>query len=749
MSQQDTQQGAVQWLQAPTVSVPLEVHDLCSQLRSNMEAALQMHCEALQQRAGQWLVNPGAEAVQPPAAGGLTQSQLDALTVESPQRKASNSILRNRGWSEPQKAAMVLNYGETVGTAENSRCSSAKSEPISGVRSPSVFVLSPGKNIANAEDEVQPDSNVDYDCDASVSSTRSSSSPSHLRGLGPEAEPLSSQVDAFSGGSQDDSNSETLPAQPAVSPPGVVPHSPNSFHLLGDHAQGNALLLRSPKGDDILLSPSKAGAGVQGGPGAGVGLADSPLKQMSSSCLPSSLTSFSPALTPAEQKAHRPMISQMSLDSLEHTRGSKKALVYSPLSKRKLAVLEAKQSRLQRVVKSRGYELLSAAFIVFNVVFIALETDLRAQFVSSSPREAYDDDEGEGRIYSFVAANLFCTVFVLDLLLRIHAEKASFFMSREKGWNVFDIVVVLTAVVEVIVHWYEIFSGIDSFARAFLRKFSMLRIIRVLRVVSHTRAVKVIRFMRELRLMVFSLTGTLKSLFWAIVLLFIILLVFGVFFTDGTITYLLANPSLSIDTTKELRMYFGSLSTSIVSLFMAMSGGEDWANLWHALEPLPFEYQGAFLAFITFAILALLNVVTAVFVEAAMQVSQNDKELVVLEEMESKSEGIHMMQQVFEELDTNDSGALSLEEFEKHIEDEKLTAFLASFDLDVSQVRTLFTLLDVDRTGEVDLDEFVSGCLRLKGGAKSLDMAILKYQVEWILHNITSWEKKFDVLLHK
>merc|ERR1719158_894452 len=96
------------------------------------------------------------------------------------------------------------------------------------------------------------------------------------------------------------------------------------------------------------------------------------------------------------------------------------------------------------------------------------------------------------------------------------------------------------------------------------------------------------------------------------------------------------------------------------------------------------------------------------------------------------------MEQVFEELDTNDSGALSLGEFEKHIEDEKL----AAFDLDVSQVRTLFTLLDVDRTGEVDLDEFVSGCLRLKGGAKSLDMAILKYQVEWILHNIITWDKK-------
>merc|ERR1719433_1171986 len=131
-----------------------------------------------------------------------------------------------------------------------------------------------------------------------------------------------------------------------------------------------------------------------------------------------------------------------------------------------------------------------------------------------------------------------------------------------------------------------------------------------------------------------------------------------------------------------------------------------------------------------------MNVITAIFVETAMQMAQDDRELVVMEEMNDKAEFIAIMQQVFQELDTNDSGALSLEEFEKHIEDEKITAFLASLDLDVSQVRTLFILLDVDQTGEVDLDEFVTGCLRLKGGAKSLDMAIVKFQVAWILHNV-------------
>merc|ERR1712023_3116 len=114
------------------------------------------------------------------------------------------------------------------------------------------------------------------------------------------------------------------------------------------------------------------------------------------------------------------------------------------------------------------------------------------------------------------------------------------------------------------------------------------------------------------------------------------------------------------------------------------------------LDPLPWEYRLIFLIFITFAILALLNVVTAVFVNAAMQRSQCDREMIVQQEMQETGEFTSIMQQVFLELDDNDSGALSLDEFEKHIEDEKITAYLHSPDIDVSRVRELFCLLDVD-----------------------------------------------------
>merc|ERR1719464_326212 len=138
-----------------------------------------------------------------------------------------------------------------------------------------------------------------------------------------------------------------------------------------------------------------------------------------------------------------------------------------------------------------------------------------------------------------------------------------------------------------------------------------------------------------------------------------------------------------------------------------MSGGEDWALFLGELAPMPIEYTILFLVFVTFAVLALLNVVTAVFINAALQRSQNDRELAVQQELESKDELVSVIQEVFMELDTNQSGSLSIDEFQKHIEDEKIQAYLRSRQIDIGQVRTLFFLLDVDETGDVDMEEFV------------------------------------------
>merc|ERR1740123_1050009 len=118
---------------------------------------------------------------------------------------------------------------------------------------------------------------------------------------------------------------------------------------------------------------------------------------------------------------------------------------------------------------------------------------------------------------------------------------------------------------------------------------------------------------------------------------------------------------------QELLRYFGGLFTTMASLYQAISGGEDWSNVLKPLVALGATYQCVFYMFITFSMFAMLNVVTSVFVDSTMQRSQNDREFVVETELQGKKKFIEMMEQVFEELDSDGSGQIMLSELEEHM----------------------------------------------------------------------------------
>lgn len=86
------------------------------------------------------------------------------------------------------------------------------------------------------------------------------------------------------------------------------------------------------------------------------------------------------------------------------------------------------------------------------------------------------------------------------------------------------------------------------------------------------------------------------------------------------------------------------------------------------------------------------------------------------------------LKEIFYDADEDESGSLSRDEFEQHLNDERVKAYLQTLDLDVADARGLYRLLDLDGMGEVGIEDFVSGCLRLKGPAKSIDVCTLIFE---------------------
>merc|ERR1719329_440257 len=239
--------------------------------------------------------------------------------------------------------------------------------------------------------------------------------------------------------------------------------------------------------------------------------------------------------------------------------------------------------------------------------------------------------------------------------------------------------------------------------------------------------------------MVYSIVQSLLSLLWVFLLLLLIVYVFAIVFLNAANDYARRSHWHNVDPVLfEIEDLYGTLSKCILTLFMAISGGADWQDLMRPLAAVHDGYRFIFVAYIFFVVFGVLNVVTGAFVDNFSLVSQRDRDVVIEEEMRREQNYVQDMKHIFEGADKDSSGHLSLEEFETHLQDSRVNAFFNTLELDTSQARMLFILLDIDGTNEVGIDEFVTGCMRLKGDAKSIDVNMLLYQSNYMISKINA-----------
>merc|ERR1712187_9201 len=101
------------------------------------------------------------------------------------------------------------------------------------------------------------------------------------------------------------------------------------------------------------------------------------------------------------------------------------------------------------------------------------------------------------------------------------------------------------------------------------------------------------------------------------------------------------------------------------------------------------------------------------------------------------------------DLDEDGSGFISFNEIEDHLQSEAVQEYFKAIDVDPSEAKHLFEMLDINGSGEIDLEEFLSGCLRLQGPAKALDLLLVTrenrrffYKVETQMARILSLLKR-------
>jgi len=376
---------------------------------------------------------------------------------------------------------------------------------------------------------------------------------------------------------------------------------------------------------------------------------------------------------------------------------------------------------------------VSMCLVILNTIFIGYQ--VRADL------EAAKVDETLGLWVDYVDIS-FTVAFCIELCVLLRLKGSLFFMGDDRYWNFFEVALITSSVLEWVLHTMDF-----SFVRS-LRIFKAIRVVRVLRVV---------RFVRELRVMVASVLCSLASLSWAVVFLAFLLYLFSLVILQDVITHFRA--SANVD--PQLVEFYGSLLDSMITLFMAITGGDDWRQL---LEPLQkvswYFYTPFFIFYVAFTVFGVMNILTAIFVEAAGRISNIDRDLVIQEQMAQTDEHANALRKVFHDADVDGTLQLELHTFESHLRDRDVLAYLKFLEIDVYEARELFQLLDVDETGAVDIDEFVIGMMRLKGAAKGVDVANLMYEnkkisvrlvafMKFVEDNFTALGESLDVDMSK
>jgi hypothetical protein len=393
-----------------------------------------------------------------------------------------------------------------------------------------------------------------------------------------------------------------------------------------------------------------------------------------------------------------------------------------------------KITKLQWFVNSFYFRAVVSAAILVSGICIGFQVDSQLKNVYKGQ---VDDDEWR-HVDIF-----FAVFFTLELIIRVAAERWDFIFGENWAWNLFDSALVTEAIIDMALTNVQSNSAAPDFSFA-----------RLLRLVRFTRVLRILRAMRSfqtLRVMVFSILSSMVSLLWVFLLIFFMIYFFAVLFASGIAEWFTINASSSEvalvpDSVEEK---YGSIADVMMSLFMCISGGDDWSVMVTPLYEVHSFYVLLFVVYIFFMTLGVLNVVVGHFVDNAARASAKDRESVVKNELRQEKEYLLKIQSIFRDADKDHDGQLSWTEFEEYLSNGTAAAYFSTTGLDANIARTLFLLLDVDDTDKVGIEEFIGGCMRLKGAARSLDVNMLLYETEKMCYKLTEFMQETTDTLDK
>jgi hypothetical protein len=294
---------------------------------------------------------------------------------------------------------------------------------------------------------------------------------------------------------------------------------------------------------------------------------------------------------------------------------------------------------------------------------------------------------------------MFLGYYIIEMFVFLRAD--GWHASFTDRWFCFDVLLVSIAILS---QWVSpilvLLSGggdVEGLEKAL--------IVRILRLVRPLRALRVIDGFKDLWKLISGLGQSARTVLNACLLIFATLYVFALL----AVELVGKDPTLlEDDTTSELvRHYFDSVLGSLLTL-VQFANADSIAGLY---DPLIRAQPGLALYFVAVWIVVtilLMNLVTAVVIQNAIECGVEDAEAQTREKRARLEKLVPLLSHAFEEVDTSRDGVLAINEVTQLCNVHRLPKELREI-MRKDRMLDIFRCLDSDETGDVSKEEFIRG----------------------------------------
>lgn len=376
---------------------------------------------------------------------------------------------------------------------------------------------------------------------------------------------------------------------------------------------------------------------------------------------------------------------------------------------------------LVKIVLGHGFDTGASLLVLVSVMMFFVQTDYTARNWLQDPPQ----------IFQWIEVAL-AIIFSLEITLRILCHgPISFFRGQQRKWNMFDLVLVILQVADVLA------SSIDLHKPKMM---SLAPFVRALRLARIARLGRLLRKVPELRSLLVSLLASFAPLMWVFILILIVTSGFAIILTQIA-TDLKTSVSDTEQTFQDseqhqVQEFFGNIFVSIVTLYMAISGGKDWGEVSYPMQTYCSNWCVLIItAYTFFVIFAMTNVVTSHFVEEAVEAASRDRREHVTE---------NLREMFLSEL--RGDGYITKEDFMAKVDEPHMQFFLynlyhRSVSKEELEEQCFFEVLDLNQSGMIEAEELVHGCARLSGSATALSLAVLKRDCDYHFNRFLKFQE--------